>query len=127
MHNYDNLFLQDVKDSVVYAVLGPFSSNRSQTLETHKLDEDRVEYAKINYNVVPQNPTPVSSAEKPAKSDEGTSIASFSSTKFIESTRNGPGNDVCCFCRQLKLSISYFFLTCRHVLKSRQSADSAKR
>ena len=75
MHNhYDNLFLQDAKDDVVYAVLGPLSSNQSQNLKTSMLnfDENRVEYAKINYNItVPQNPVPVSSVEKPAKSDKG--------------------------------------------------------
>ena len=68
-------FLQEVKDDVVYAVLGPFSSNQSQILKTSILnfDESRVEYAKINYNItVPQNPVvPVSSVEKPAKSDKG--------------------------------------------------------
>lgn len=75
MHNhYDNIFLQDVKDDVVYAVLGPLSSERSQNLKTSVLnfDENRVEYAKINHNItVPQNPIPVSSVEKPAQSDKG--------------------------------------------------------
>ena len=75
IHNhYDNLFLQGVKDDVVYAVLGPLSSNPSQNLKTSVLnfDENRVEYAKINYNItVPQNPVPVSSVEKPVKSDKG--------------------------------------------------------
>jgi hypothetical protein len=39
--------------------VGPFSSNRSQALETFKLDDERVEYAQINYNVMAQKPTPV--------------------------------------------------------------------
>ena len=86
MHNhYDNLFLQDVKDDVVYAVLGPFSSNQSQNLKTSILnfDENRVEYVKIKYNVtVPQNPVPVPSVEKPAKSDKG---------KFSSQTNIFPG------------------------------------
>ena len=51
-------------ENIVYAVIGPFSSCQSQTVETLRLDEDRVEYAKINYSIMPQNPTPVSSGEK---------------------------------------------------------------
>jgi hypothetical protein len=43
----------------VYAIVGPFSSNWSQALETFHLDEDRVEYAQINYNVMAQKPMPV--------------------------------------------------------------------
>jgi hypothetical protein len=43
----------------VYAVVGPFSSGRSRILETFQLDEDRVEYAQINYKVMAQKPTPV--------------------------------------------------------------------
>ena len=66
--------MQDTKESIVYAVIGPFSSNQSRTLETSKLDENRVEYAKINYNIMPQNPTSVSSIEKTTESDEGRSI-----------------------------------------------------
>ena len=60
--------------------LAPFSStgNRSRTHVKETL-EDRVEYAKINYNLkaIPQNPIPVLPAEKPAESesDEGRSIA----------------------------------------------------
>ena len=71
MHNYDDHFIQDAKESIVYAVIGPFSSNHSRTLETFKLDENRVEYAKIS---MPQNPIPVSSVEKVTESDEGRSI-----------------------------------------------------
>ena len=64
----------------MYAVIGPFSSTGNQS-RTHVKEtlEDRVEYAKINYNLkaIPQNPIPVLPAEKPAKSesDEGRSIA----------------------------------------------------
>jgi hypothetical protein len=57
-------------DSIVYAVLGPFTKNQSQSLKAHELDEDPVEYAKLNYIVtVPQNPIciPASSAEKKGK------------------------------------------------------------
>ena len=66
-----NIILQEIEENIVYAVIGPFSSNRPRTLETLNFDEDRVEYAKINYNIiVPQNPTLVS-AEKTMESDEG--------------------------------------------------------
>ena len=66
-----NIILQEIEENIVYAVIGPFSSNRLRTLETLNFDEDRVEYAKINYNIiVPQNPTLVS-AEKTMESDEG--------------------------------------------------------
>ena len=68
------IFIQDTKESIVYAVIGPFSSNKSRTLETFKLEENRVEYAKINYKSMPQNPIPVSSVEKVTESDEGRSI-----------------------------------------------------
>ena len=55
----------------MYAVLGPLSSNHLKT-SILNFDENRVEYAKINYNItMPQNPVPVSSVEKPAKSDKG--------------------------------------------------------
>jgi hypothetical protein len=75
----------------VYAVLGPFTKNQSQTLKTHhELDEDPVEYAKINYIItVPQNPIciPASSAEKTAKSDKGKSFSFFSGT-YIPSSQH---------------------------------------
>ena len=76
MHNYADHFVQDTKESIVYAVIGPFSSNKSRILvgETFRLDENRVEYAKINYNITPQNLTPVSLIEKTIESDEGRSI-----------------------------------------------------
>ena len=41
----------------MYAVIGPFSNGQSQSLETLELD-DRVEYAKINYNLMVQNSLP---------------------------------------------------------------------
>ena len=66
--------MQDMKESTVYAVIGPLSSNQSRALETFKVDENRVEYTKINYNITPQNPTPVLSIEKTPESDEGGSI-----------------------------------------------------
>ena len=66
-----------------------------------------MEYAKINYNITaPQNPVPVSSVEKPAKSDKGRFSSQANSyipcrgnagplkLNFIENTRNGPGNNV---------------------------------
>ena len=56
--------MQGATENIVYAIIGPFSSYQSQTVETLKLDEDRVEYAKINYSIMPQNPTPVLSGEK---------------------------------------------------------------
>ena len=92
-------FLQDIKDDVVYAVLGSLSSNQSQNLKTSILnfDESRVEYAKINYNItVSQNPVPVPSVEKPAKSDKGrfsSQANTFPDFHKIESTRNA-GNDI---------------------------------
>ena len=61
--------MQDTTENIVYAIVGPFSSDQSRTLETLKFDENRIEYAKINYNVMVQNPTPVSSVEK--ATDEG--------------------------------------------------------
>ena len=48
---HDEHFVQGTTESVVYAVIGPLSSDQSRTVETFKLDEDRVEYAQINYNV----------------------------------------------------------------------------
>ncbi len=87
----------------MYAALGPFTKNRSQTIKTYELDEDPVEYAKINYIItVPQNPIciPASSAEKTAKSDKGIRRSiSFSrahtyipSSQYIKSLSNGPGS-----------------------------------
>ena len=64
--------MQDTAENVVYAIVGPFSSCQSRTLETLKLDEDRVEYAKINYSIMPQNPTHASSDKK--ATDEGITI-----------------------------------------------------
>ena len=71
--------MQDTKESIVYAVIGTLSSNQSRALETFKCDKDRVEYAKINYNIVPQNPIVVSSAEKPIESDESIDLLLISS------------------------------------------------
>ena len=56
--------MQGATENIVYAIIGPFSSDQSRTSETFKLDEDRVKYAKINYSIMAQNPTPVSSDEK---------------------------------------------------------------
>ena len=53
--------MQGTTERIVYAVIGPFSSDQSRTLETVKFDEDRVEYAQINYSVMTQNPMPDSS------------------------------------------------------------------
>ena len=64
--------MQDTTENIVYAIVGPFSSDQSRTLETLKFDENRIEYAKINYSVMVQNPTPVSSVEK--ATDEGITI-----------------------------------------------------
>ena len=64
--------MQDTTENIVYAIVGPFSSDQSRTLETFKFDENRIEYAKINYNVMAQNPTPISSVEK--ATDEGITI-----------------------------------------------------
>ena len=50
-------FLCDIKESIVYAAVGPFSSGQSRPLATFILDDDRVEYAQINYNVMAQNCT----------------------------------------------------------------------
>ena len=41
----------------MYAAVGPFSSGQSRPLETFILDDDRVEYAQINYNIMAQNCT----------------------------------------------------------------------
>ena len=41
----------------MYAAVGPFSSGQSRSRETFILDDDRVEYARINYNVMAQNCT----------------------------------------------------------------------
>ena len=56
--------MQGATENIVYAIIGPFSSDQSRTSEIFKLDEDRVKYAKINYSIMPQNPTPVSLDEK---------------------------------------------------------------
>ena len=56
--------MQGATENIVYAIIGPFSSDQSRTSETFKLDEDRVKYAKINYSIMPQNPIPVPSDEK---------------------------------------------------------------
>ena len=61
---HDKHFMQGATENIVYAIIGPFSSDQSRTSETCKLDKDRVKYAKINYGVMPHNPTPVSSDEK---------------------------------------------------------------
>ena len=50
-------FICDTKESIVYAAVGPFSSGQSRSLETFILDDDRVEYAQINYNIMAQNCT----------------------------------------------------------------------
>ena len=42
--------MQGATENIVYAIIGPFSSDQSRTSETFKLDEDRVKYAKINYS-----------------------------------------------------------------------------
>ena len=64
--------MQDTTENIVYAIVGPFSSDQSRTLETLKFDENRTKYAKINYNVMVQNPTPVSSVER--ATDQGITI-----------------------------------------------------
>ena len=58
----------------MYAVSN--TGNRSRTHVKETL-EDRVEYAKISYKAIPQNPIPVLPAEKLAESEsnEGRSIA----------------------------------------------------
>ena len=56
--------MQGATENIVYALIGPFSSDQSRTSETFKLDENKVKYAKINYSIMPQNPTSVSSDEK---------------------------------------------------------------
>ena len=48
--------MQGATENIVYALIGP-SSVQSQISETCKLDEDRVKYAKINYCIMPQDPT----------------------------------------------------------------------
>ena len=66
---HDEYFVQCTRESVIYAVIGPLSSDQSRTLETFKLDDDRVEYAQINYNVMTQNPMPDSSTVEKATNE----------------------------------------------------------
>ena len=61
--------MQGTTESVIYAAIGPLSSDQSRTLETFKLDDDRVEYAQINYNVMTQNPMPDSSTVEKATNE----------------------------------------------------------
>ena len=56
-------FICDTKESIVYAAVGPFSSGQSRSLKTFLLDDDRVEYAQINYNVMAQKSTSVDEAK----------------------------------------------------------------
>ena len=77
----------------MYAIVGPFSSGQSRNLETLKFDEDRVEYAKINYNVIAQNCSPVSPVGK--GTDEGIisySLVPRSIPIQIFRAGNGPGD-----------------------------------
>ena len=54
-HDFCLLIYQDTTDNIMYSIIGPFSNGQSQSLETLELD-DRVEYAKINYNLMPKIP-----------------------------------------------------------------------
>ena len=67
-------FIYDTKESIVYAAVGPFSSGQSRPLETFVLDDDRVEYAQINYNIMAQNSTSVDEAKFNAKGKKDDTI-----------------------------------------------------
>ena len=61
------IFICDTKEDIMYAAVGPFSSGQSRFLDTFILDDDRVEYAQINYNIMAQNSTSDSVDEFKAK------------------------------------------------------------